>query len=191
MKPVFFASAAGLRAWLDEHGTGAQELLVGFYKKELGLGITYPEALDEALAFGWIDGIRKRFDAQSYTIRFTPRRPGSIWSVVNIRRVQVLITEGRMQPPGLRAFHGRDEKKTRKYSYERGDGKLDPALEAKLRANRKAEAFFEAQPPGYRKLVIFWVMNAKREETRARRFGQLLKCSAKGARGDILNPYRK
>lgn len=189
MKPVFFKSAADFREWLDQHHADARELLVGFYRRESGRGgITYPEALDEALASGWIDGVRKRIDAEAYTIRFTPRKPGSIWSAVNIARVGELITRGLMKPSGLRVFRERDERKTRQYSYEREQGKLGPALDAALRANRKASAFFDAQPPGYRKTVIFWVMSAKKDETRARRLAHLIECSASGTRIDLLKP---
>ena len=192
MKPAFFQSAADFRDWLARHHATARELLVGFYRKESGRGgITYPEALDEALAFGWIDGVRKRIDAEAYTIRFTPRKPGSTWSAVNIKRVGELTAQGLMKPPGLRAFDERDEQKTRQYSYEREQGKLDPALDATLRANRKAAAFFDAQPPGYRKTATFWVMSAKQEETRARRLAHLIERSASGARIDLLNPNRK
>ncbi|MGO9232490.1 MAG: YdeI/OmpD-associated family protein [Bryobacteraceae bacterium] len=191
MKPSFFQSAADFRDWLDRNHAAARELLVGFYKKESGRGgITYPEALDAALAFGWIDGVRKRFDADAYTIRFTPRRPGSVWSAVNIERVRQLTSRGLMQPPGLRVFAERDERNTRQYSYERERGKLDPVLDATLRANRKASAFFDAQPPGYRKTAIFWVMSAKKEETRARRLAHLIDRSASGARIDLLSPNR-
>jgi uncharacterized protein YdeI (YjbR/CyaY-like superfamily) len=183
---------ADFRAWLDKHHGKAGELLVGFYRKETSRGgITYPEALDEALAFGWIDGVRKRVDVESYTIRFTPRKPGSIWSVVNIRRVEVLISQGRMKPSGLRVFRERGERKARLYSYERDQAKLDPALDAILRASKKASSFFDAQPPGYRKLVTFWIMSAKRDETRARRLALLIERSASGKRIDQLNPNRK
>lgn len=191
MKPRFFKSAADFRRWLDKYHATARELLVGFYKMESRRGLTYPEALDEALSFGWIDGVRRRIDADAYTIRFTPRKWGSIWSSVNIQRVRDLIARGLMKPPGLRAFRERDEQKTRQYSYEREHGKLDPALDATLRANQKASSFFDAQPPGYRKTVIFWVMSAKREETRVRRLARLIERSANGARIDLLNPNRK
>ncbi|MGB9458506.1 MAG: YdeI/OmpD-associated family protein [Bryobacteraceae bacterium] len=192
MKPAFFKSAADFRRWLDQHHATARELLVGLYRKESGRGgITYPEALDAALSFGWIDGVRKRIDADAYTIRFTPRKPGSIWSAVNIERVRELTSQGLMQPPGLRVFRERDERKTRQYSYERERGKLDPALEAALRANLKAASFFDAQPPGYRKIAIFWVMSAKQEETRARRLAHLIERSASGSRIDLLKPNRK
>lgn len=188
MKPRFFKSAADFRAWLEKHHNREQELLVGFYKRELGRGITYPEALDEALCFGWIDGVRKRFDEASYTIRFTPRRQDSTWSAVNIKRARELMTAGRLAEPGLRAFRDRDEEKTRKYSYEREAAQLDPALEANLRADTKAAAFFDAQPPGYRKIAIFWIMSAKKDDTRARRFAHLVECSARGTRIDLLKP---
>ncbi len=192
MKPAFFKSAADFRGWLDQHHATTRELLIGLYRKESdGGGITYPQALDAALSFGWIDGVRKRIDADAYTIRFTPRKPGSIWSAVNIERVRELTSQGLMQPSGLRAFGERDEQKTRQYSYERERGKLDQALEAALRANRKAASFFDAQPPGYRKTATFWVMSAKREETRARRLAHLIERSASGSRIDLLKPNRK
>jgi len=192
MKPAFFKSPEDFRKWLGQHHADTRELLAGFYRKESGRGgITYPEALDEALTFGWIDGVRKRIDADAYTIRFTPRKPGSTWSAVNIARVEELTARGLMKPAGLRAFGGRDERKTRQYSYEREQGKLDPALDAALRADRKASAFFDAQPPGYRKTATFWVMSAKREETRARRLAHLIERSASGTRIDLLNPNSK
>ena len=191
MKPTFFNSAADFRRWLDKHHASAPELLVGFYRKELGRAITYPEALDEALSFGWIDGVRKRIDGEAYTIRFTPRRPASIWSAVNIQRARVLISRGLMRPSGLRAFRERGEQKAPRYSYERDHAKLDPALDATLRANQKASSFFDAQSPGYRKIATFWVMSAKREETRASRLAHLIERSAGGTRIDLLNPNRK
>jgi uncharacterized protein YdeI (YjbR/CyaY-like superfamily) len=188
MKPTFFQSAVDLCRWFDKHHATAPELQVGFYKKALGRGITYPEALDEALCFGWIDGIRRGIDAESYTIRFTPRRPRSNWSAVNIQRVQQLLAEGRMKPSGLKVLH---ERKTQQDSYERDLEKLEPALDATLRANLKAASFFDGQPPGYRKTVIAWVMSAKRAETRARRFAHLIERSASGTRIDLLNPNRR
>jgi uncharacterized protein YdeI (YjbR/CyaY-like superfamily) len=191
IRPIFFKSAADFRSWLQKHHTTARELLAGFYKKDSSRGVTYPEALDGTLSFGWIDGVRKRIDAEAYTIRFTPRKPNSIWSEVNIRRVQELISQGLMRPSGLRVFRERDEQKTRQYSYERGHAKLDPALDAALRANQKASSFFEALPPGYRKTAIFWVMSAKKEATRARRLAHLIERSASGNRIDLLNPRRK
>ena len=192
MKPAFFESAAHFHAWLSQHHATVRELLVGFYRKDSARpSITYPEALDEALAFGWIDGVRTRVSEDAYTIRFTPRRPASVWSAVNIRRVHELIAGGRMQPSGLAAFGERDERKARQYSYEREHQQLDPELAAKLRTNPKAAAFFEAQPPGYRKVATFWVMSAKKEETRARRFAHLIDRSARGRRIDLLKPNQK
>jgi uncharacterized protein YdeI (YjbR/CyaY-like superfamily) len=188
MKPVFFETAAAFRTWLKKHHAGEPELLVGFHKKATGRGITYPEALDEALAYGWIDGVRKGIAADAYTIRFTPRRRGSIWSVVNTKKVEALIEQGRMQPAGLRAFRERDLKKTLRYSYEREQAQFDPSTEAKLRANRKAAEFFDAQPPGYRRLMTFWIMSAKKEETQTRRLAILIERSAAGARIDLLKP---
>ena len=185
MKPAFFKSAADFRGWLDKNHAAAPELQVGFYRKELGRGITYPEALDAALAFGWIDGVRKGIDAEAYMIRFTPRKPKSAWSTVNIQRARVLISRGLMQPSGLHAFRQRDERETPQCS------RLDPVLEAALRANRKAASYFDAQPPGYKKTVTLWVMSAKKEETRARRLAQLIERSASGARIDLLNPNRR
>ena len=190
LKPTFFESAADFRRWLDAHHATAPELLIGFYKRAAGRGLTYPEALDEALSFGWIDGIRKRVDADRYTIRFTARRSGSIWSTVNIRRVSVLIEQRRMKPSGLRAFQERDERKTRQYSYERQVATLDPKLAATLRSNAKASAFFNAQPPGYQRIVTHWVMSAKKEETRARRLTVLIDHSARAARIDFMKPTR-
>jgi uncharacterized protein YdeI (YjbR/CyaY-like superfamily) len=191
MKPRFFKSAADFRAWLHKNHATTSELLIGLYKKELRRGITYPEALDEALSFGWIDGVRKRINANCYTIRFTPRKRGSIWSQVNIKRVQELIASGQMGEVGLRVFQERDKAKARLYSYEREQAKLDRVLEATLRANRKASLFFDAQPPGYRRTIIFWVMSAKKEETRIRRMKRLIEISAKNTRIDLLSPNRK
>ena len=191
MKPAFFKSVADFRGWLGKHHAAERELLVGFYRKELGRGIAYSEALDEALSFGWVDGVRKRIDEESYTVRFTPRKPDSIWSAVNVKRVQALILSGVMQPSGLRVFRDRDKRKTRQYSYERGHAEFDPVLDAELRANRKASSFWDAQPPGYRKVATFWVMSAKREGTRARRLTHLIQCSAQGTRIDLLSPNRR
>jgi uncharacterized protein YdeI (YjbR/CyaY-like superfamily) len=191
MTPAFFKSAADFRGWLGQHHATEAEVLVGFYRRALGRGITYPEALDEALCFGWIDGVRRRIDAEAYTIRFTPRKPRSNWSAVNTERVRALVSQGRMKPSGLRVFHERDERKTAQSSNERDGARLDPALDATLRANPKASLFFEAQPPGYRKTVISWVMSAKKEETRAHRLAHLIERSASGSRIDLLNPNRK
>jgi uncharacterized protein YdeI (YjbR/CyaY-like superfamily) len=189
VKPIFFKSAAEFRAWLELNHDQVSELLVGFYRRESGRGgIAYPEALDEALCFGWIDGVRKRCDEDSYTIRFTPRKPGSIWSAVNTRRVGELIKLGRMHPAGQSAFDGRDAKKTNKYSYERETCKLEGVYEKRFRANKKAWVFYRAQAPWYRRTACFWVVSAKREETRLRRLEKLIADSTAGRRIDMLNP---
>ena len=183
MSPTFFATPADFRAWLEQHHEKESELLVGFYKKDSGRpSITWPESVDEALCVGWIDGVRRRIDDVSYSIRFTPRRRGSIWSAVNIRRAEELTKLGRMRPAGLAAFAARDEAKSRVYAFENAPRELPPADEKKFRANRKAWKFFNEQPPGYRRLAIFWVTGAKREETRARRLAQLIEDSANGRR---------
>lgn len=191
MNPTFFNSAADFGAWLEKHHASESALLVGFHKKNLGRGITYLEALDQALCFGWIDGVRRRIDAESYSIRFTPRQPGSIWSAVNLKRAKQLESQGKMSAAGLRAFRGRDEQKTRKYSYERAEAKLSPSLNRILRTSKAAAAFFDTQPPGYRKIATFWIMSGKKEETRERRLAHLIERSAKGKRIDLLSPNRK
>jgi uncharacterized protein YdeI (YjbR/CyaY-like superfamily) len=183
-KPRFFAGAAELRSWLAEHHASATELWVGFRKKgSRQPSVTYQEALDEALCFGWIDGVRKSVDASSYTNRFSPRKARSHWSAVNLRRVEELRRAGRVTPAGLAALAARRPERTQGYSYEqRGEARLDAALEARLRAAAAAWDHFQAQPPGYRKLVTWWVVSAKREETRLRRLDQLIACSAAGER---------
>ena len=175
MNPTFFETPAKFRAWLQKHHKTAPELWVGFRKKKTGLpSISWPESVDEALCFGWIDGLTKTIDADSYMIRFSPRRKGSIWSVVNTRRAAELLKQGRMRAAGRKAFDARDPAKTAVYSFERESARLDKQREAKFKAKRRAWTFFQAQPPGYKRMVIWWVMSAKREETRDRRFEQLL-----------------
>ena len=175
MKPIFFETPAEFRRWLERNHDKAAELLVGFYKKDSGRrSITWPESVDEALCFGWIDGVRKRIDDVSYTIRFTPRKRGSNWSAVNIRRVGELKKLGLMKPSGLKAFEQRTAEKSAIYAYENAPKELPAADEKKFRANRKAWTFFNAQAPSYRRLAIYWVVSAKREETRARRLALLI-----------------
>jgi uncharacterized protein YdeI (YjbR/CyaY-like superfamily) len=184
--PRFFRTATAFDAWMEKHHLTRDELLVGFHKKASGLeSVTYQEALDAALAFGWIDGVRRRLDDDSYTIRFTPRRATSIWSAVNVKRVGELIATGRMRPAGLAAFAKRDPKKTAIYAYERaaaGDLLLDPAAMAPLKADKKAWAFFDAQAPWYKRTCAHWLVSAKREETRAKRLATLIECSRRGQR---------
>ena len=160
-----------------------QELWVGFYKKNSGKsGITYMEAVDEALCFGWIDGIKKKVDDDSYTNRFTPRKARSNWSAVNIQRVGELSQLGRMHPAGLKAFDARDQEKTQLYSYEVRNRPLDEMYEKSFMANKKAWDFFTAQAPSYQKVASWWVMSAKREETRLKRLTMLIKDSENGRR---------
>ena len=183
MKPTFFAAPAAFRRWLEKNHEKAAELLVGFYKKDSGKpSITWPESVDQALCFGWIDGIRRRIDDVSYSIRFTPRRRGSIWSAVNIRRATELSKQGLMSPAGLRAFEARDEKKSAIYSYENRPRALAPEYEKRFRANKKAWEYWTAQPPGYRRLITYWVMEAKKDETRERRIATLIADCAAGRR---------
>ena len=189
MKPTFFATPADFRKWFEKNHDTTAELLVGFYKKNSGKpSISWPESVDEALCFGWIDGVRRSIDAESYSIRFTPRRARSIWSNVNTKRVAELTKQGRMHASGLAAFKARDPKRSGIYAFEQRqkDQELDPALEAKIRKNKKAWAFFQAQPPGYRRLMSVYVMSAKKEETRLRRLARLIDDSAAGQRVGIL-----
>jgi uncharacterized protein YdeI (YjbR/CyaY-like superfamily) len=189
MKPKFFPTPADFRRWLDTHHADASELWVGFHKKASGRpSLTWPESVDEALCVGWIDGLRKSVDDQSYMIRFTPRKTGSIWSAVNTRRVPELIREGRMRPAGLKAYEARDPKKTAVYSFEREAAAFDPAAQKRFKANRAAWTFFQSQPPGYRRVATFWVMSAKQDATRARRLDALIRDSAAGQR---VGPLRR
>ena len=183
MAPTFFSSTADFQKWFQQHHTSTRELWVGFYKKGSGRpSITWPESVDEALCVGWIDGIRKSIDAESYMIRFTPRRRGSIWSAVNIKRVEALTNEKRMQPAGLAAFANRRENKSGIYSYEQRSEQLPEPYAGLLRKNKKAWEFFQAQPPSYRKTIGWWVVSAKQEETRRKRLAKLIAASAGGKR---------
>ena len=180
----FFAKPAEFGKWLDANHESAAELWVGFYKKETGKpSITWPESVDEALCVGWIDGIRKTLDAESYVIRFTPRKSRSTWSAVNIRRVAELKREGRMRPAGLAAFGRRTDSKSAIYSYEqRKSAAFDEAAEQQFRANKKAWAFFQSQAPWYRRTATYLVTSAKKEETRQKRLADLIAASAAGRR---------
>jgi uncharacterized protein YdeI (YjbR/CyaY-like superfamily) len=185
-----FERPEDFRRWLERHHDSAPELWVGYFKKASGrASMTWPESVDEALCFGWIDGIRKRIDDERYMIRFTPRRVGSVWSAVNIGRVAVLSDEGRMRPAGLEAFAARREDRSGIYSYEQRDQAVFPdAFEDRFRAEEDAWAWFEAQPKGYRQNTIRWVMTARREETRERRLATLITDSAAGRR---IAPLRR
>jgi uncharacterized protein YdeI (YjbR/CyaY-like superfamily) len=191
MSPRFFRSAAEWHAWLARNHDREKELLLGFYKKDAGRpGITYAEALDEALCFGWIDGVRKGRDAASYTIRFSPRGPRSIWSQVNLRHMARLVAAGRVQPPGRAAYERRDEKRVKLYAFERDSAELTAAHRKRFRANKKAWAFWSAQPPGYRKTLSWYVIGARKDETRQRRLEALIAACARGERLGLLNPPR-
>jgi uncharacterized protein YdeI (YjbR/CyaY-like superfamily) len=177
--PTFFATPAEFRAWLARHSAEATELIVGFHKKGSGKpSITWQESVDEALCVGWIDAVRKRIDDTAYQIRFTRRKPTSTWSAINIARVAELTSQSRMQPEGLAAFAHRREANSRIYAYEQAaDASLAPADEARFRKKKAAWAFFEAQPAGYRKQMIWRIVSAKQELTQQRRLLQLIQAS--------------
>ena len=180
---MFFETASAFRAWLKKHHKTADELWVGYYRKDCGKpSITWQESVDEALCFGWIDGVRKKVSDEAYTNRFTPRRPGSNWSAINIAKVEELTKKKRMQAAGLAAFAKRAEAKSRIYSYERVSAEFAAPIEKKFKANKKAWAFFQVQPPYYRKIMTGWVNGAKQEETRMRRLDKLMKACESGTR---------
>jgi uncharacterized protein YdeI (YjbR/CyaY-like superfamily) len=182
VKVHFFQTPAEWRAWLAAHHAESTEIEVGFRKRKTGLpSITWPQAVDEALCFGWIDGVRRGIDDESYRIRFTPRKARSTWSKVNIAKVAVLAEQGRMAPAGVAAFEARTEENSGVYSFERDEPlELPEDFVAKLRADRAAWADFEARPPWYQRAVKHWILSAKREPTRERRLAQLIECSAQG-----------
>jgi uncharacterized protein YdeI (YjbR/CyaY-like superfamily) len=181
VKPKFFRTADDFRRWLQRHHASAPELLVGFFKLTSGRpSMTWAESVDEALCFGWIDGVRRRVDALSYTIRFTPRRPGSIWSAVNMRRARALATQDRMAAAGLAAFEARTANRSGRYSYEQRPKDLVPPYSRMLDANTAARQFFQRQAPSYRRAATWWVVSAKKEETRLSRARRLVELSEKG-----------
>ena len=192
MKPTFFPTPAALRRWLERHHDSERELWVGLYKKSTGKpSITWPEAVDQLLCFGWIDGVRKSLNEESYVNRATPRRPGSTWSAVNVKRAKELVKLGLMHEAGLAAFRRMDVTKTNRYSFERENVKLDRTLDKKFRANRKAWEFFQSQPPGYRKTILWWVMSGQRDATREKRLGILIENSGMGRRVDMMRPGKR
>ena len=179
MHATFFKSPSDLRKWFEENHATARELVVGYYRKSAGKPtITWPESVAEALCFGWIDGIRRRIDAESYTIRFTPRRPGSSWSAINVRMMNQLEAAGRMTQAGRAVFDGRRTPESPGYSYERHEAVFDDERLKRFRRNKAAWVFFEAQPPGYRRTITWWVMSARQEDTRDRRLAKLIVSSA-------------
>ena len=176
---MFFKTPEEFRSWLSKHHDKQSELLVGFYKKDSGKqSITWPESVDQALCFGWIDGIRRRIDDSSYSIRFTPRRKPSTWSSVNIKRVGELIELGFMHPTGLKAFEARREYRSGIYAYEQRSPELPPEYQKLLKKNKTAQQFFAAQPPGYRKAINWYIVSARKEETRLKRLNEVIKHSA-------------
>jgi uncharacterized protein YdeI (YjbR/CyaY-like superfamily) len=190
--PIFFKSVVEYRAWLEKNHESVQELWIGYWKKATGKpSMTWNDTVDESLCFGWIDGIRKSIDADSFKQRVTPRRATSIWSEINIRKVAALVSDGRMRPAGLAAFEKRDQ--TRKYSYEqlRATLVLGPEREAKIQKNRKAWEFFQKQPPGYKRLATWYVMSAKLEPTREKRLARVIRESAAGRRLVPMAPKKK
>jgi uncharacterized protein YdeI (YjbR/CyaY-like superfamily) len=190
MSVRFFTSPAAFRTWLERHHRAARELHVGFHKRATGKpSLTWPESVDEALCFGWIDGIRRRLDDGRYTIRFTPRKPDSTWSVVNLKRMRALIRAGRVHPSGFRVFRERDRRKSGLYSFEqRRHIRLAPRFARLLRANHQAWSFYQVQAPWYRRTAAFWVMSAKQEATQLRRLGTLIRDSAQGRK---IGPLRR
>ena len=181
-EPIYFADAGEFRRWLSAHAMKEVEVEVGFVKKRAGSpALTWPLAVDEALCFGWIDGVRRKVDEKRYRIRFTPRKAGSTWSAVNIRRFGVLQAERRVTPAGLAAFEKRTEAKSRIYSYEQKEAPEFSAGETKaFKRNKAAWAFIEASAPSYRKRVTWWVVSAKQEATRAKRFAILVEACGEG-----------
>ncbi len=178
MKPKFFKTSSDFRKWLDKNSDKIDELWVGYYKKGTGKqSITWPESVDEALCCGWIDGLRKSIDEESYKIRFTPRRPNSHWSTVNINRVKELSKLGLMKPSGLEAYKKRDEKKSKQASYEQKEIRFDKKFEERIKANKKAWDYFQSMAPSYRKQCTWWIMSAKKEETKLKRLLTLIESS--------------
>ena len=190
--PTFFRRASDFRAWLHKHHTIEDALWVGYYKKDSGKpSLTWPESVDAALCFGWIDGVRKNIDDISYKIRFTPRKPRSIWSAVNITRAQALIDHGLMQAAGVKAYEARQENKSGIYSYEQRSVALEEPYDRLFKSkHRKAWDFFQTQPASYRKAASWWIVSAKKEETRLARLERLAFYSAKGERLPQLTPRK-
>ena len=182
--PIFFSRPAAFRAWLEKNHQTKRDRWVGFHRKASGRpSITWPEAVDEALCFGWIDGLRKTIDAESYKIRFTPRRPASNWSAVNIRRMKELMREGRVRPAGIKAFQKRVPERSGIYSYEnRKSATLSAAAKKLFRADIAAWEFFQHQPASYRQTAIWWTVSAKRAQTRQDRLRKLIALSKAGRR---------
>ena len=190
---IYFASPEEFRAWLEEHHEGEAEVFVGYWKRATGKpSLTWSQAVDEALCFGWIDGVSRRVDGERHVQRFTPRKPVSNWSAVNIAKVEQLRAEGRMRAAGEAAFARRSDDRSRVYSYEqRKNPVLEPEHEERFRANAAAWENFMAMPPSYRKPALYWVTSAKRPETRERRLATLIEDSAAGRRIEQMSKWTK
>lgn len=189
MSARYFDSPAAFRAWLKAHHAKATELLVGFHKAHTGKPtLSWSESVDEALCFGWIDGVRRSVDADRYTIRFTPRKATSIWSAINIKKVEALEAAGKMTAAGRAAFAKRREDRSGVYSHENRPYALPPELRATLDANPKAARHFDARAPSYRRVAVWWVTSAKQEPTRQRRLAALVRCHAQG---EVLPQFRR
>jgi uncharacterized protein YdeI (YjbR/CyaY-like superfamily) len=194
MDITFFESPFDLHKWLEENFDKATELQIGFHKVHAKkTTATYAEALDEALCFGWIDGVRRRIDEDSFTIRFSPRKPGSIWSNVNVKRVNELMAMGRMKPSGIAAFEKRKQAKEGIYAYEQKDQELGGEFKKKFMENKEAWAFFQKQPAWYQRTASWLIISAKREETRWKKLDELIRESAEGRTIKTLtrNPAKK
>ena len=189
MKPVFFKHPEALRKWFEKNHASETELQVGYYKVGTGKpSVTWSQSVDEALCVGWIDGIRRSIDEESYTIRFTPRKPGSIWSAINIAKIEQLTKEGRMKPEGLAAFERKKDHNSQIYSYEKEAARLEASYEKQFKANKKAWEYFSNIAPGYRKLAIHRVMDAKQEKTRQSRLQKLIADCEAHKKFWLLNP---
>jgi uncharacterized protein YdeI (YjbR/CyaY-like superfamily) len=188
LTPTYFATQQHFREWLEKNQDKETELWVGFHKVDSGKpSITWPESVDQAICFGWIDGLRKSIDAERYCIRFSPRKPTSTWSGINIRKVEEMNKLGLMHPAGLAAFEKRNERKSEVYSYENKPERLSDEYENMLQSNPKAWEFFQSQPPSYQKTATFWVMSAKQEPTRQKRLAELIADSDAGLK---IKPLR-
>ena len=187
MQLTHFNTGKEFRAWLKMHHASSTELLLGFYRKNSGRGgITYAEALDEALCFGWIDGVRRKLDDETFSIRFSPRKASSIWSNINVGHVERLLAAKRMTPAGIKVYAARQAHKTGIYSFEQAKHAFEPKQETAFRKHKKAWTFWEAQPPGYQRVAMHWATSAKQEATRARRLAKLIEDSAAGRRLAIV-----
>ena len=190
--PTFFAKQSDFRKWLQKNHIKETELLVGFYKVGSGKpSMTWSQSVDEALCFGWIDGVRKSINKDSYQIRFTQRKPTSIWSAINIKKIEELTKQKLMQPAGLASFEKRIESKSKIYSYEKDEVELAPNLKRQFKANKKAWYYFQSLAPSYRKVSTHWVMSAKQETTQINRLNQLISDSAAGTNQWKDNKYKK